>query len=81
MEGKIINKKGFGISDAEYRNIVMYLKSLPIPLYVERAVPGLMVKDAKGHKVWLKSKRDLRAFKRILKNLFDSYELMVPSER
>ena len=81
MKGKIIDKKGFGISDAEYRNIVMYLKSLPIPLYVERATTGVMVKDAKGHKVWLKSKRDLRAFKRILKNLFDSHEFMVPSER
>ena len=80
MEGKIIDKKGFGVSNAEYRNIVAYLKSLPIPLYVERTAPGVMVKDTKGHKVWIKSKRDLRALKRILKNLFDSYELMNPSE-
>jgi len=80
MRRKNIDEKGFGVSYSEYRNIVMFLKQLPIPLYVERVAPGVVVKDEQGHKVWLKSKRELRAFKTILKNLFDCYKLGVPSE-
>jgi len=70
-------QKGFFISQAEYRNIVIFLSHLPIPLYVERVTPGVILRNKDGHKVWLKSKRELRAFKTILKNLFDSYKLTV----
>jgi len=79
MENKNTDDKGFWLSQSEYKNIVMFLRQLPIPLYVERVAPGVVVKDKEGHKVWLKSKRELRAFKKIMKNLLDSYKLMPSS--
>jgi len=73
MENKNANEKEFGISLSEYRNIVMFLRHLPFPLYVERVAPGVIVKDTHGHKVWLKSKRDLRAFKTIMNKLLSAH--------
>jgi len=73
MERKSNNEKGFWLSQSEYRNIVMFLKSLPIPLYVERMAPGVIVHDTKGNRVWLKSKRELRAFKTILNRVLSAY--------
>jgi len=79
METKKSETREFGLSQSEYRNIIMFLRNLPLPLYVEKVTPGVIVKDKEGHKVWLKSKRDLRAFKTILKNLFYSYKLTINS--
>jgi len=73
MENKYTDEKGFGISHSEYKNIIMFLRSLPIPLQVERVTPGVIVKDKEGHRVWLRSKRELRAFKTIIKRLMDAY--------
>jgi len=79
MGNQNINDKEFWLSQSEYKNIVIFLKQLPVPLYVERVSPGVIVKDENEHEIWLKSKRELRAFKKILKNLFNSYKLTVPS--
>jgi len=72
METKMEQTKGFGLSQSEYRNIVIFLKNLPVPLQVEKVTPGVIVKDKNGHKVWLKNKRELRAFKTIMKRLIDA---------
>jgi hypothetical protein len=73
METRKGKEKGFGISQSEYKSIVMFLRQLPIPLYVEKVAPGVIVKDKEGHKVWLKNKRELRAFKTIIGRVLSVY--------
>ena len=80
METRTGETREFGLSQSEYRKIVMFLRSLPIPLQVEKVTPGVIVKDQEGHKVWLKSKRELRAFKTIMKNLIDNYKFISSSK-
>jgi len=72
METKKDETREFGLSQSEYKNIVMFLRHLPIPLSVEKVVPGVIVKDKDGNKVWLKSKRELRAFKTIMSRLLSA---------